>query len=339
MSDLVTAHDPGGTAAKRLLVTQRLFDDTVPRAFEGSRIRVDVREADEPLPPGELSELLHGYQGVITLLTDRLPAAVLEGNPQLEVVANVAVGYDNIDVAAAVRLGIKVTNTPDVLTETTADLTLALMLTVARRLPEADAFARSGAWTAWKLVPEQLGVDLHGKTLGLFGMGRIGRAVARRAVHGFGMRLVYTSRSRLPAHEERAFGADAVSFDELLGSSDFLCLHAPLTPETWHVIGAAELDAMRPTAVLVNTARGPLVDEGALADALLTGRLWGAGLDVFEAEPRIDPRLVALRERVVLAPHVGSATDTTRRRMADVAAHNARTVLEGRAADHLVVPA
>ena len=337
MSEPSTSQGPG--AAKRLLVTQRLFDDTVPRAFEGSGIRVDVRDADEPLPKRELADLLRGYDGAISLLTDRLDAQVLEANPQLEVVANVAVGYDNIDVAAAARLGITVTNTPDVLTETTADLALALMLGVARRLPESDAFARSGAWTAWKLVPEQLGVDLHGRTLGLFGMGRIGRAVARRAVHGFGMRLVYTSRSRLPAKDERALGAEPVPFDELLRVSDILSLHAPLTPQTRHAIGAAELDAMRPTAILVNTARGPLVDEAALADALVGGRIWGAGLDVFEDEPRIDPRLVALRERVVLAPHVGSATDATRRRMADVAAQNARAVLEGKAPDHPVVAA
>jgi glyoxylate reductase len=329
LSEVTTAHDPGGPGAKRLLVTQRLFDDTVPHVFEGSGIRVDVRDADEPLPKAELTELIRGYHGVISLLTDQLDADVLEANPQLEVVANVAVGYDNIDVGAATRLGIAVTNTPDVLTETTADLAVALMLAVARRLPEADTFARSGAWSAWKLVPEQLGLDLHGKTLGLFGMGRIGRAVARRAVHGFGMHLVYTSRSRLPAEDEQALGAVPVPFEELLTSSDVLSLHAPLTPQTRHVVGAAELAAMRRTAILVNTARGPLVDEAALAEALVAGRIWGAGLDVFESEPRIEPRLVALRERVVLAPHLGSATNETRRRMADMAARDACAVLQG----------
>jgi glyoxylate reductase len=336
LSDITTAHDPGVRAAKRLLVTQRLFDDTVLRAFAGSGIRVDVRDADEPLPKEELADLLRGYRGVISLLTDQLDAEVLEANPQLEVVSNVAVGYDNIDVETATRLGIAVTNTPDVLTETTADLALALMLAVARRLPEADAYARSGAWTAWKLVPEQLGLDLHGKTLGLFGMGRIGRAVARRAVHGFGMQLRYSSRTRLPAEDERALGAVAVPFEELLSSSDVLSLHAPLTPQTRHVVGARQLAAMRRTAILVNTARGPLVDEAALADALGAGRIWGAGLDVFEAEPRIDARLVALRGRVVLAPHLGSATTETRRRMADVAARDARSVLQGRAPQHPV---
>lgn len=321
---------------KRLLVSQRLFDDTVARAFQGSSIQVDVRDADEPLEPSELARQLNGYHGVISLLTDRLDARVLESNPQLEVIANVAVGYDNIDVAAADRLGITVTNTPDVLTETTADLALALMLAVARRLPEADAFARSGAWTSWKLIPAQIGLDLHGRTLGLFGMGRIGRAVARRAVHGFGMRLLYASRSPLPAEEERTLGAARVSLEELLRSADVVSLHAPLTAETRHVIGADQLAAMRPTAILVNTSRGPLVDEAALVDALTQGHLWGAGLDVFEQEPRIDPRLVALRERVVLAPHVGSATTETRRRMADMAARDARAVLEGRVPAHPV---
>jgi lactate dehydrogenase-like 2-hydroxyacid dehydrogenase len=328
--------ETGGAPAKRLLVTQRLFDDTVARAFEGSSIHVDVRQDDEPLPSADLGELLRGYHGVISLLTDRLDASVLRANPQLEVVANVAVGYDNIDVAEATRLGITVTNTPDVLTETTADLTVALMLAVARRIPEADAFARSGDWTSWKLQPAQLGVDLHGKTLGLFGMGRIGRAVARRAVHGFGMRLMYTSRSRLAPEQESALEATYVPFDELLRSSDVISLHAPLTAQTRHVIGPAELAAMRPTAILVNTARGPLVDEAALAEALVAGHLWGAGLDVFEAEPRIEPRLASLRERVVLAPHLGSATAETRQRMADMAARNARAVLEGRPADHPV---
>jgi glyoxylate reductase len=327
--------EPDG-ARKRLLVTQRLFDDTVPRAFEGSGIRVDVRDADEPLPTAELAGLLAGYDGVVSLLTDRLDATVLEANPHLEVVANVAVGYDNIDVATAARLGIVVTNTPDVLTETTADLALALMLAVARRLPEADAFARSGAWTSWQLRPAQIGLDLHGKTLGLFGMGRIGRAVARRAVHGFGMRLRYTSRSPLPAEDEQSLGATRVPLDELLRSADVVSLHAPLTQQTRHVIGAEQLAAMRPTAILVNTARGPLVDEKALADALAQGRLWGAGLDVFEREPRIESGLLALPERVVLAPHVGSATTETRMRMAEMAVSDARAVLEGRPPAHPV---
>jgi glyoxylate reductase len=324
------------SGAKRLLVTQRLFDDTLPTAFAGSSVEVDVRDADEPLDPGELVTRLAGYHGVVCLLTDRLDEAALEANPQLEVVSNVAVGVDNIDLPAAKRLGITVTNTPDVLTETTADLTLALMLAVARRLPEADSFVRAGTWTSWTLAPSLMGVDLYGKTLGLFGMGRIGRAVARRAVHGFGMRLVYASRSPLPAEEERELRATRVDLDDLLGVADVVSLHAPLMPETRHVLGAAQFSAMKPTAILVNTARGALVDEPALAEALEAGQIWGAGLDVFEDEPDVHPRLLALRERLVLAPHVGSATIDTRRRMADIAVRDARAVLEGRAPAHPV---
>ena len=313
---------------KRLFVTQRLFDDTM-RVFDGSGIDVEVRDSDEPMTTAELRDRLGGYHGVICLLTDRIDQRVLEANQRLEVVSNVAVGYDNIDVATAGRLGIVVTNTPDVLTETTAELTIALMFAVARRIPEADSFARSGNWSRWKLLPEQAGLDLNGKTLGLYGMGRIARAVARRAVHGLGMRLLYTSRSALPEPEETRLKAGRVGLDELLASSDVLSLHAPLTAETRRVIGARELAAMRPSAILINTARGPLVDEAALADALAHGRLWGAGLDVFEEEPRVHPALLGLHERVVLTPHVGSATLETRREMARIAAVNARAVLSG----------
>jgi glyoxylate reductase len=324
------------SGAKRLFVTQRLFEDTVPAAFAGSSVEVDVREADEPLGPGELAARLARYHGVVCQLTDRLDESVLEANPQLEVVSTVAVGFDNIDVPAARRLGITVTNTPDVLTETTADLTLALMLAVARRLPEADGFVRSGSWTSWTLSPSLMGVDLHGRTLGLFGMGRIGRAVARRAVHGFGMRLLYASRSPLPAEEERGLGARRVDLDVLLGDADVVSLHAALTPQTRHVLGAAQFAAMKPSAIVVNTARGALVDETALAEALERRQIWGAGLDVFEHEPEVHPRLLAVRERLVLAPHVGSATLDTRRRMADLAVRDARAVLEGRAPAHPV---
>ena len=322
--------------AKRLFVTQRLFEDTVPTAFAGSSVEVDVRDADEPLGSAELASRLGDFHGVVCQLTDRMDASVLEANPQLEVVSNVAVGVDNIDVPAARRLGITVTNTPDVLTETTADLALALMLAVARRLPEADTYVRSGSWTSWKLAPALMGVDLYGKTLGLFGMGRIGRAVARRAVHGFGMRLLYASRSALPAAEEQELGATRVDLDELLRAADVVSLHAALTPETRHVLGAAQFAAMKPSAILVNTARGPLVDEAALAEALADGQLGVPGWTSSRTSRTVHPGLLAVRERVVLAPHVGSATLDTRRRMADTAARDARAVLEGRAPAHPV---
>lgn len=321
---------------KRLFVTQRLPEGMLSSVLRESDIDVEVRDSEVPLPPAELAQRLSGFDGVVSLLTDRLDASVLTANPQLQVVSNVAVGYDNIDVAAAGRLGITVTNTPDVLTETTADLALALMLGVARRLTEADAFVRSGTWQRWELFPAYIGSDLHSKTLGIFGMGRIGRAVARRAVHGFGMNVVYTTRTRMPDEDERALHARYVEFETLLRSSDVLSLHAPLTPETHHVIGAAEFAAMRQSAILVNTARGRLVDETALASALTKGELWGAGLDVFEDEPEVNPDLLDTRQRVVLAPHIGSATSETRRRMVTIAIENARAVVEGRAAPNPV---
>jgi lactate dehydrogenase-like 2-hydroxyacid dehydrogenase len=321
---------------KRLLVTQQLFEEIIPTVFQGSSIEVDVREAHVPLAPDELASLLEGYHGVICLLTDRLDRSVLERNPQLEVISTVSVGYDNVDVLVARQLGMTVTNTPDVLTETTADLAVALMLAVARRLPEADAFVRSGSWQSWEFSPTLMGVDVYGRTLGLFGMGRIGAAVARRAAHGFGMRILYASRSSLPKDVERELGASRVDFDTLVRSADVLSLHAPLTEETRHVVGPHQFAAMRPSAILVNTARGPLVDESALADALAGNEIWGAGLDVFEDEPQVHPRLLALRERVVLAPHAGSATIDTRRRMAAMAARDARAVLEGRAPSYPV---
>lgn len=312
----------------RLLVTQAIFPESLTE-LEGSSIVVDVRDSDEPMERADLIARLDGYDGVVCMLTDRIDAEVLAQNPQLKVVANVAVGFDNIDVAAADKLGIVVTNTPDVLTETTADLTLALILAVARRIPEADAFVRSGAWERWKLRPEQVGTDVHGKVLGLFGMGRIAKAVARRAALGFGMEVLYTARREL-ATDENDVGAARVELDELLERSDVLSLHAPLTPETRNVIGARELARMKDTAILINTARGPLVDAEAVADALDAGRLWGAGLDVFAQEPEVEASLLALRERVVLAPHIGSATVQARQQMSRKALTNARAVLEGR---------
>jgi len=241
-------------------------------------------------------------------------------------VANVAVGYENIDVEVARDLGIVVTNTPDVLTEATADLTFALLLAAARRVSEADAAVRRGEFPAWGLAQPLTGSDVHGKTLGIVGMGRIGTAVARRGRLGFGMRILYHNRSRNePA--ERELDAERVGFQELLEGSDFVCVHVPLTEETWHLFDRDALRRMKSTAVLVNVARGPVVDEAALVDALEEGAIAGAGLDVFEREPEVHPGLLRLRERVVLTPHLGSATHETRRRMAELAVSNVLAVL------------
>lgn len=274
-----------------------------------------------------------GWQGeladadaLLCLLTDRIDAAVLERAPRLRIVANATVGYEHVDLRACAARGIVVTNTPDVLTEATADLAWALILATVRRLPQAERSLRAGEFHGWGFW-DYLGGDLYGRTLGIFGKGRIGRAVARRA-GGFGMRVVYHSRTRIPPKEEARLGAEPVSFDELLARSDVLTLHAPLTPETRHAIGREALGRMKPGAYLVNTARGALVDEAALVEALREGRLAGAGLDVYEREPKVTPGLLEL-PNVVLLPHVGSATHETRTRMAMVAARNVHAVLSG----------
>jgi glyoxylate reductase len=269
----------------------------------------------------ELTDELATADALVTLLTERVDAARLDAAPRLKIVANYAVGYDNIDVAAATARGVCVSNTPDVLTEATADLTFALILAAARRLGEGERLVRAGAWRGW--APDQLlGVDVYGKTLGLIGHGRIAQAVARRAA-GFAMDVIYTTRS------------GGLPLDDVLARADVISIHAPLTPATRGLIDAARLARMKPTAVLVNTARGPIVDEAALAAALAAGRLAGAGLDVFAEEPAIHPALLA-SERVVLAPHIGSATTTARRRMVELCASAVRSVLAGERPPNLV---
>lgn len=263
---------------------------------------------------------------LLCLLTDRVDAALLERAPRLRVVANAVGGYDHVELEACAARAIVVTNTPDVLTEATADLTWALILATVRRLPQAECSLRAGEFHGWGFW-DYLGGDLTGATLGIFGMGRIGRAVARRA-GGFGMRVVYHSRSTIPADEETALGATRVSFDQLLAASDVLTLHAPATPNALPTFDRAALRRMKPGSYLVNTARGQLVDEAALAEVLRDGPLAGAGLDVYEREPAVEPALLEL-PNVVLLPHIGSATRDTRTRMAMLAARNAHAVLSG----------
>ncbi|WP_428269702.1 2-hydroxyacid dehydrogenase [Haliangium sp.] len=272
---------------------------------------------------------------LICLLTVAVDEALLEAAPGLRVVANFAVGYDNVDVAAATRRGVAVANTPGALTEATADFTFALLLGAARRLAEGDRLVRSGAWTGW--APGQhLGADVFGAELGLIGFGRIGQAVARRA-RGFSMTVRYTNGSGAVAPADQAHGAVRVELDELLARSDVVSLHCPLTPATRHIIDAAALAAMKPGAVLVNTARGACVDEAALVAALDRGHLGAAGLDVFEHEPAVPAPLRACA-RVLLAPHAGSATTTARRRMAETCARAVRAALDGRAPETVVNP-
>jgi glyoxylate reductase len=266
-------------------------------------------------------------RGVVALLTDRIDETLLARTPRLAVVANVAVGVDNIDLAACAARKVVVTNTPDVLSEATADLAFGLLLDAARRISEGDRLVRAGGWKQW--TPTfHLGTRVHGLKLGLVGFGRIGKAVARRA-RGFGMHVGYTQRHREPEAIERALGATYIaSLDELCATSDAISIHVPLTPETRHLFSAERLARMRPGSILVNTARGPIVDEAALAHALEHGPLAAAGLDVFEEEPKVHPALLA-RENAVLTPHIGSADRPTREAMASLAAANVIRILRG----------
>jgi glyoxylate reductase len=274
---------------------------------------VDLYDGPSPLPPDELKRRVAGKRALVCVLTDRVDGAVLDAAPTLQVVANIAVGYDNIDVAAAKSRGVVVTNTPDVLTEATAELTWGLILAAARRITEGDRLVRRGEWKGWAL-DFMLGMELRGKQLGIIGRGRIGRAVAARAP-AFGMTAVFAKHD--------------MSLDELLVSSDVISIHAPSTPETRHLIDRKALARMKRSAILVNTARGTLVDEEALVWALGERLIAGAALDVYEREPVVHPGLLSM-EHVVLAPHLGSATRETRTAMADLAVGNVLAVLDGR---------
>ena len=306
-------------------VSNRLPESAVAALRGEGEVRIDERE--ERIPRRDLLALVAGADAVLTLLHDRVDEELLAAaGPQLRCVANVAVGYDNVDVAAAARRGVVVTNTPGVLDDATADLTLALLLATTRRVAEGDRLVRFGQPWTWGMH-FMLGSDLRGKLLGIVGLGGIGRKVAARA-RAFGMRIAY--HSRRPASDEvvAALKAERMPLERLLAEADVLSLHCPLTPETHHLIDAEALAAMKPSAVLLNAARGPVVDEAALARALAAGEIAAAGLDVYEREPRVEPGLLGL-ENVVLSPHLGSATVETRAAMAELAARNAISVLRG----------
>ncbi len=286
-----------------------------------------VTPQDGPIPRAKLLKVAAGADALLPMLTERIDGELLDAaGPQLKIVANNAVGYDNIDVPAARARGVIVTNTPGVLTETTADLAWTLLMAAARRVGEGERFLRAGRWTCWSPMM-LLGVDIHGATLGIYGMGRIGRAMARRA-RGFGMRVLYCDQTPLDAEEEGELNTTRVDMDTLLRESDFISVHCPLTPETRHAFGAAEFEKMKPSAVFVNTSRGPVVDEAALADALKARSIFAAGIDVFEKEPEVHPALLEC-ENAVLIPHLGSASVETRSRMAAIAAANIIACLRG----------
>jgi glyoxylate reductase len=307
---------------EKVLVTREIPHAGL-RLLEGFDVTV---LSESPPERGELLEAVRGAAGILPTVTEKMDTEVIDSaGDGLKVIANMAVGYDNIDVEAATERGVVVTNTPEVLNETTADTAFMLLLASARRLGEAERLLRSGGWEAWG--PMQLtGPDVWGKRLGVVGFGRIGQAVARRA-RGFDMDLAYHDQYR-NEEAERELGARYLELDELLRTSDFVSIHTPLTPETTHLIGAEELEKMKPEAVLVNTSRGPVVDESALADALFGRRIFAAGLDVYEEEPEVHPKLLEL-ENVVLAPHIGSASIETRDKMAALAAENLAAVLRG----------
>ncbi|MBI2903081.1 MAG: D-glycerate dehydrogenase [Candidatus Methylomirabilis oxyfera] len=322
-----------GPLRPKVLITRKIFEESI--AHLARHCDVDANQRDVPLTPHELIRKLQGKQGAITLLTDTISDAVLARCPDLKIVSNVAVGFNNLDVKAATERGVMMTNTPGVLDDTTADFTWCLILAASRGLVDADRYFRSGRWKGWGLM-QFLGRDIHGKTLGICGLGRIGRRVAKRA-KGFDMRVLYTGRTRAPEKLERELGAAFVDKRTLLKESDIVTLHVPLTPDTTHYISTAELTLMKPTAVLVNTSRGPVVDEKALVRALREGRIASAGLDVYEREPRPASGLTRLKN-VVLAPHIGSASMETRLRMSNMAAENCVAGLTGRRPPNLLNP-
>lgn len=315
----------------RVIVSRRIF----PALIDELRARYELtdNQDDAALAPEQFAAMLRDADGALITGGERVDDALLAACPKLKVVSNIAVGFNNIDLAACTRHGVAATNTPDVLNEATADHAWALLLAAARRVGESERWLRAGHWRRWALEMF-LGAELHGTTLGVLGMGRIGRAIARRA-QGFGMQVLYHNRHRLPAQEEG--GARWVSREELLRASDHLIIVVPGGKDTQHLIGAAELALMKPTAVLVNIARGGVVDDDALAAALRDGRLAAAGLDVYEDEPKVRAGLLAL-DNAVLTPHIASSTRATREAMARLAMRNLGDVLDGRRPAALLNP-
>ncbi len=308
-----------------VLVTKRIYPEAIQYLKE--HCQVDYVDNDEGITAEQLKERIRGKQAVVAQLMNRFSADVIDSLDGVKIIANVAVGFDNIDVPAATRKGILVTNTPDVLTETTADFAFALLLAAARRVVEGHQFVHAGEWRKWS-IDLLVGHDVHHRTLGIFGMGRIGQAVARRG-RGFSMRILYNDAVRAPESIEQELQLEFVSKEQLLRESDFVSLHVPLLDSTRKLIGESELKLMKKTAILVNTSRGPVADEAAVARALQEGWIAGAGLDVFEREPEVNPVLLQL-QNVVVAPHIASASVDTRREMSMLAARNAVEALEGR---------
>lgn len=315
----------------RVFLTRELPAEVMKR-LEAETV-LSVNGENRSLTREEIMEGVKDRDALLCLLTDPIESEIMDASPDLKVIANYAVGFNNIDVPAATKRGIPVTNTPGVLTETSADLAFSLLMASARRLVEADGFVRSGKWEGWEPL-QFLGTDIHGAVLGVIGLGRIGKAVARRA-RGFDMNVIYWNRTRLAEEEEQELGVKYRPFGEVVQQADFLSLHVAYQPETHHLIGRKELRSMKAGAVLINTARGAVVDEKALVEVLRNGEIRGAGLDVFENEPQIEPELLQLKNTVIL-PHIGSATIATRTRMGMIAVDNILAACRGEEIPNLV---
>ena len=318
---------------QKILVTREVFDETID--FLKSRFEVESNQADRLYARDELIAKLQGKDGVQTQSSDRIDAEVLDRCPTIKAVCNTAVGYNNIDIDACTRHGVVVTNTPGVLTDSVADYSMGLIIATCRRMTEGEAYLRTGEWKG-TFLKQMLGQDVHGATLGIFGFGRIGQAIARRA-RGFDMKIRYHSRNRAAADAERESGAVYTGKEALLHTADVVLLILPFTPDTQHFIGAKELALMKPTAVLVNMARGGIVDDAALIEALTKKTIWAAGLDVYENEPKFNPGFLALNN-VVLSPHIASASTPTRKAMAMTAAKNLAAALSGQTPPNLLNP-
>ncbi len=316
----------------KILITRRVFPEIV--AALSQQFDIDHNESDDILTADALRARAHGSVGIVACLTEKIDAAFFDACPTVKVVSNIAVGYNNIDVAEATKRGVKVTNTPGVLDDTTADLTFALLMATARRITETERRLRDGEWKKGFALQQWLGTDIHHASLGIIGMGRIGQTIARRA-SGFEMKVSYHNRTRLDAATESRLDVEHRSKEDILRESDFVVVMVPYSPATHHLIKAEDLVLMKPTAIFINTARGGVVDDIALIAALKENRIAGAGVDVFEGEPALNPDFLKL-DNVVLTPHIGSATRATRMRMAALAAENITAALTGKTPPNLV---
>ncbi len=319
-------------AKPKILVARAIFPDDLVKLQD--RYEVISNQADQVFTPDQLRNHLANVDGALVTGSERIDQSALANAKRLKIVANISVGYNNFDVPAMTAAKVMATNTPDVLTDTTADFGFALLMATARRITESEHWIRNGQWDKWSIVHNPLGMDLHHSTLGIIGMGRIGQGIAKRAL-GFGMKVVYHNRKRLSEADEKACGARYLDKETLLREADHVILVVPYSAESHHLIGAKEIALMKPTATLVNIARGGIVDDLALAQALQSGKIFAAGLDVFEGEPQVHPELLTC-SNIVLAPHIASATEKTRRAMVDLAVENLRAALAGKKPPSLI---